>query len=430
MEAKEKMKRLSIPMAIVLVLLLTITSLLGACGPKAKEGEVLKIGMMTPSTGPVPEKGLPGQHGIQDAMEYINNDLHGAGGYPIQVSWQDSAYDMAKVGTIVQDFMNEGDILFTTHSSSEMKAAQGKANVAGFPGLATFISTMNLHPALHIYGPTPDYGDDLVALVKYYKENIWKGTGKPKVALHLLQGSVGQGTLDGAKAMAAELGIELLPEEFHLISTTSEIESLTRINTQDPDLLIISGVPASTSVIIKNAKDLEMYPGITIMCASASFTRALVELVGTNADGTSIIEGMYGVCHTVSWDDNVAGIAKAKEYCQKNHPADYGNMDYLSTWATCLTIREILEEAVKNVGYEVLAKGDAAAWKAVEEQGIQKLKGYKVEGLQGGTVTYTPGDNRLDKYYRMYKVQGGKIVPVGNWVEAPLITYSQYDTAK
>jgi hypothetical protein len=53
-----------------------------------------------------------------------------------------------------------------------------------------------------------------------------------------------------------------------------------------------------------------------------------------------------------------------------------------------------------------------------------------VEGLQGGTVTYTPGDNRLDKYYRMYKVQGGKIVPVGNWVEAPLITYSQYDTAK
>jgi hypothetical protein len=102
-------------------------------------------------------------------------------------------------------------------------------------------------------------------------------------------------------------------------------------------------------------------------------------------------------------------------------------MDYLSTWSTCLIIREILEEAVKSVGYDVLAKGDAAAWKAVEEQGIQKIKGYKVEGLQGGTVTYTPGDNRLDKYFRMYKVQGGKIVPVGNWQEAPLIKYTQYD---
>ncbi len=416
-----KTKKLSLLMAIVLATILVLTSLLGACGPKAQPGQVLKIGMMTPSTGPVPEKGIPGQHGIQDAMEYINSELNGAGGYPIQVSWKDSAYDMAKVGTIVQDFMNEGDILFTTHSSSEMKAAQAKANAAGFPGLAIFISTMNLHPAAHIYGPTPDYGDDWVALAKYYMENIWKGTGKPKMALHLLSGTVGQGTLDGAQAMAAQLGIELIATENHLISTTSEIESLTRIKTKNPDVLIISGVPASTAVVIKNAKALGMYPGMTIMCASASFTKSLVDLAGAD-----VVEGVYGVCHTVSWDDNVPGIAKAKEYCQKNHPADYGNMDYLSTWSTCLIIREILTEAVKNVGYDVLAKGDAAAWKAVEEQGIQKLKGYKVEGLQGGTVTYTPGDNRLDKYFRMYKVQGGKIVPLGNWQEAPLIKYTQY----
>jgi len=38
-----------------------------------------------------------------------------------------------------------------------------------------------------------------VAFAKYYMANIWKGTGKPKMALHLLQGTVGQGTLDGAQ---------------------------------------------------------------------------------------------------------------------------------------------------------------------------------------------------------------------------------------
>lgn len=409
-------------MSVILAVILLLTPLLTSCGgPKAKAGEVLKIGMMTPSTGPVPEKGIPGQHGIQDAMEYINKELNGAGGYPIQVTWRDSAYDMAKVGTIVQDFMNEGDLMFTTHSSSEMKAAQGKANEAGFPGVATFISTMNLHPALHIYGPTPDYGDDLVALVKYFKENIWKGTGKPKVALHLLTGTVGQGTLDCAEVMAGELGIEIVATENHLISTTSEIESLTRIKSKNPDLLIISGVPASSAIVIKDAKTLGIYPGIAIGCTAASFTRALIELAGT-----STTEGVFGVFHTVSWEDNVPGIIKAKEYCQKNHPADYGNMDYLSTWATCLVIREILATAVKNVGYEALAKGGASAWKAVEEQGIQKVKGYKVEELQGGSLSYTPGDNRLDKNLRMYKITGGKIVPVGNWQEAPLIKYPKY----
>jgi len=413
-------------MAIVLAIILLVTPLLTSCGPKvADTTKVLKIGMMTPSTGPVPEKGIPGQHGIQDAMEYINNELGGAGGYKIQVSWRDSAYDPAKVATIIQDFINEGDILFTTHSSSEMKMAQGTANEAGFPGLATFISTMNLHPAKHIYGPTPDYGDDFVALIKYYMDNIWTGTGKPKVALHLLSGSVGAGTLDGANAMAEELGVEIVATEYHAINTTSEIESLTRIKAKSPDVLIISGVPASTAIIIENAKTLGMYPGTTIMCASASFTKSLVDTV-TAQSGADAIEGVYGVFHTVSWEDDVPGIAKAKEYCMKNHPSDYGNMDYLSTWATCLTIREILETAVKNVGYDVLSKGNAAAWKAVEEQGIQKLKGYKVEGLQGGTITYTAGDNRLDKYLRMYKVSGGKITPLGKWEEAPLIKYTQY----
>jgi len=414
-------KRLSVLFAVLLVLILGITPLLSACGGGAKPGEVLKIGMMTPSTGPVPEKGIPGQHGIQDAMEYINNELDGAGGYPIQVSWRDSAYDMAKVGTIVQDFMNEGDIIFTTHSSSEMKAAQGKANDAGFPGLATFISTMNLHPAMHIYGPTPDYGDDWVAFAKYYLKNVWKGTGKPKMALHLLSGTVGQGTLDGAQVMADQLGIELVDVETHLISTTDETASLTVIKSKNPDVLFISGVPASSAVIIKNAKALGMYPGITIGCASASFTKSLVELAGTDAT-----EGVYGVFHTVSWDEDIPGIAKAKEYCLKNHPSDYGNMDYLSTWSTCLIIREILEKAVKNVGYDTLAKGGTTAWKAVEEQGIQKLSGYKVEGLQGGTATYTPGDNRLDKFLRMYQVQNGKIVALGDWEEAPLIKYAKY----
>jgi len=420
-------KKLILVMSVVLGLVLLALPALTACGTKAQPGQVLKIGMMTPSTGPVPEKGVPGQHGIQDAVEYINKELNGAGGYPMQVSWRDSAYDMAKVGTIVQDFMNEGDLLFTTHSSSEMKAAQGKANEAGFPGIATFISTMNLHPAAHIYGPTPDYGDDWVALAKYYKDNIWEGTGNPKMALHLLGGTVGQGTLDGAQAKAAELGIDLVATENHALATTSEIESLTRIKAKNPDVLIISGVPASSAVVLRDAKKLDIYPKTTVMLTSASFVQSFVDLAGKDDSGAYIAEGTYGVSHVVTWDENVPGIAKAKEYCQKNHPDDYGNMDYLGTWSTVLVIREILATAVKNAGYDALAKGGPDAWKLIEEQGIQKLKGYKVEGLQGGTLSFTPGDNRLNKYLRIYQVKSGKITPIADWQEAPLVTYPQYD---
>jgi branched-chain amino acid transport system substrate-binding protein len=419
------MKRLSVFMALLLATVLATIPFLASCGggttsPTTATGAPIKIGMMTPSTGPVPEKGIPGQHGIQDAMAYINGELGGAGGHPIQVEWRDSAYDMAKVGTIVQEYMDKGCVLFTTHSSSEMKAAQGKANAAGFPGIAVFGSTMNVHPAAHIYTPTPDYGDDWVAFAQYYLKNIWKGTGKPKMALHLLTGTVGQGTLDGAQAMAEQLGIELVDTENHTIGTSSEIESLTRVKSKNPDVLFISSVPAPTAVIIKNARQLGMT--IPIGCASASFTSAMVSLAGSEA-----AEGVYGVYHTASWDDtNVPGIAKAADYCKKNHPADYGNMDYLGTWACCLMIQQILDNAVKNAGYEAIAKGDANAWKAVETQGIQKLSGYKIEGLQGGTVTYTPGDNRLDTYLKIYQVKSSKLVSITDWTNAPLVSYPQY----
>jgi len=187
-------------------------------------------------------------------------------------------------------------------------------------------------------------------------------------------------------------------------------------------VLFISSIPEATAPILKNATDMGMYPntGLTIGLCSAAITKSLIDLAGAN-----VVEGVYGVFHTVSWDDDVPGIAKAKEYVQKYHPTDMDNMDYLSYWNTCLIVREILANAVKEVGYDVLAKGDKEAWEAIEKYGIQKLKNYDVEGLQG-TVSYTPGDNRLSREVRMYKISNGRIVPLGDFELAPLIKYEDF----
>ncbi|OGO17616.1 MAG: hypothetical protein A2Z15_09555 [Chloroflexi bacterium RBG_16_50_11] len=405
---------------IVLAVILLVTPLFTSCGPKAQPGQVLKVGVMTPSTGPVPEKGIPGQHGFADAVEYINKELGGAGGYPIELVWRDSAYNMEKVGTIVQEFMDSGCLIFATHSSTEMKAASAKSNPAGFPGLAAFISTINLHPPTHVYGPTPDYGDDWVAFAKYYMANIWKGTGKPKMALHGLANPTGLGSKHGAQAKAAELGIDIVDIAEHKISTIDETVSLQRMKDEGINVLFISSTPAPTAVIINNARELGM--DITIGCASASFGTALIDL------GDEAVEGVYGVAHTASWNDDVPGIAKAREYCQKNNPQDLNNDDYLSCWTTMLVMREILAKAVDNAGYETLSQGGAAAWKAVEEQGIMKLEGYNAEGLVGGTIRYVGnGDNRLDNYLRLYQIKGGKAVAVTDWQEAPLIKYEELE---
>ena len=402
-----------------LVLVLAMLPVVSACSPAGEK--TLKVGMTTPSTGKAAEKGSPMGHANLDAIKYINEELGGAAGYPIEVVWLDNGYDASKVVTNVKKFMADGCLMFNTASSAMMSASMEIANRAEFPGLACFNAPILHRPPKHIYGQMPDYGDDWMAFATYYMENIWKGSGKPRMALHLLNNTTGYGARDAAKASADKLGIEIISVDEHKADTMSEMDSLTRIRASNPDVLYISSTPAPTAVIMKNAYELGLYPGITVGCGHASFTKALVDIAGAD-----IVESVYGVFPTASWGDDVPGMAKVIEYCKKLHPKDEGNMDYITSWAQSLIVTEILRLAVENAGYDVLAKGDLESWRAVETQGIQKLNNYDVGGLHG-PVSYTPGDNRLSKSVRLFQIKNGVITPITDWIEAPVVKYEEFD---
>ena len=402
-------KSLKVAIIVCLALVIAAIPLLGsAC---AGGGSKVKVGFSICYTGVAAEKGRPMGNGKLDCIKYINEELGGVAGYEIEVIWRDNEYDAAKAATIINELINSECLLFTTNASKMMMASAETANRAEFPGFAVFSSPVLTNPPRHIYAQMPDYGDDWAAFAKYYLDNIWQGTGKPKMALHLLNNPTGSGARDAANALADELGIDIVADEEHTATTISEIESLTRIKAENPDILYISSTPQPTSIIVKNAVELGMYPGMTIACGHASFTSVLVELAGTDA------EDVYGVYPTVNWGDNVSAMAKMTEYCQKYHPDDYGNMDYITSWAESLIVAEILRLAIENVGVDNLTP------QAVEEYGFKKLKNFDVGGLHG-PVSYTPGDNRLSKSVRIFQIQNGELVPITGWVEAPLIPYT------
>ena len=402
-------KSLKVAIIVCLALVIAAIPLLGsAC---AGGGSKVKVGFSICYTGVAAEKGRPMGNAKLDCIKYINEELGGVAGYEIEVIWRDNEYDAAKAATIINELINSECLLFTTNASKMMMASAETANRAEFPGFAVFSSPVLTNPPRHIYAQMPDYGDDWAAFARYYLDNIWQGTGKPKMALHLLNNPTGSGARDAANALADELGIDIVADEEHTATTISEIESLTRIKAESPDILYISSTPQPTSIIVKNAVELGMYPGMTIACGHASFTSVLVELAGTDA------EDVYGVYPTVNWGDNVSAMAKMTEYCQKYHPDDYGNMDYITSWAESLIVAEILRLAIENVGVDNLTP------QAVEEYGFKKLKNFDVGGLHG-PVSYTPGDNRLSKSVRIFQIQNGELVPITGWVEAPLIPYT------
>ncbi len=374
-------------------------------------GNKVKVGFSICYTGPAAEKGRPMGDGKLDCLKYINEELGGAAGHQIEVIWRDTEYDAAKAATIVNELMDKGCLFFTTNASKDMEASMEIANRAGFPGFTVFSSPKCTHPPQHIYAQMPDYGDDWAAFAKYYLDNLWHGEGRPKMALHLLNNSTGYGARDAAELLADDMGIDLVTIEEHSTDTISETQSLTRIKALGPDILYISSTPKPTAVVIKDAVAMGLYPGVTIGLGHASITSQLVELAGAN-----IVEGVYGVYPTVSWGDNVPAMAKMTEYCQRYHPEDYGNMDYITCWAEGLIVAEILRLAIENVGVDNLTP------QTVEEYGFKKLNNFDVGGLHG-PVTYTPGDNRLSKSVRVFQIQSGQIKPITGWIEAPMIPY-------
>jgi branched-chain amino acid transport system substrate-binding protein len=374
----------------------------------------IKVGIMAPYTGAAASKGKPMGDGVQDAIKYINTELNGVQGHQIQVVFRDDQYTANNETTIINEFISpsSGIVMFTTQASAEMTTVMGIANEAGLPGFTVFSAPNITQPAKHQYASFPDYGDDLVAFAKYYMANIWKGTGKPKMALHLLNNPTGQGAKDAADKLAATLGIEIVAVESHTSTTGNELESLTRIKAKNPDVIYISSTPPPTAIILKNAATLGMTPAITIGCGGASFTSEMVNLAGASA------EGVWGIYPTVAWGDNVPAMAKMTEYLTKNHPEDANNMDYITGWAEGLLIAEILNKAITNSP----GGGNALTPALVEANGFKKISNFDFGGLQG-PATYTIGDNRFSKTVKLYQVKSGKITAIGSWIDAPYIDY-------
>jgi len=411
-------------MAIILVVIVAfIFTALAGCGgqtPAEKPAvkKIIKIGFSIPFTGPAAEKGQPIGQGELDAWKYINDELGGIDGNKIEIVWYDTAYNAAIATTNVKKLMDDGCLFFTVVASADATASKEAANRAGFPGLIVFSSPSLTNPPAHLYAQLPDYGDDWAAFCNYYLKSVWKGTGKPKMALEILSNSTGYGVRDAAKVAAADIGIDIVTIEEHKATTISETDSLTRIKEKNPDVLFIGSTPAPTSIILKNAYELKMTPEMTIACGHAGFTKALIDLAGKD-----ISNEIYGVFPTVNWGDNVPGMAKMDEYCKNLHPQYVGNNDYLCGWTSSLINAEIIKQALKNSSLDVLTRGDAAAWKAAEEKGFRMVKGYDVGGLHGPVDFSDEVDRRGSKSVKIFQIQNGEMVSLTDWVDAPYIKY-------
>ncbi|MDH5696468.1 MAG: ABC transporter substrate-binding protein [Dehalococcoidia bacterium] len=381
--------------------------------PKPEEQPLL-IAMNNPLTGPAAELGIPHQYGTLDGFRYVNEVLGGVNGHPIEVIWHDNAYDTGKAIDIYKSDVASGALLEINCASHTSLPVKELAERDKFPVLTHQVSPGCLHPPGHLYGFSIDHGDSFAGFLSWVAQN-WKEERAPRVAMHGLDNPTGWGAVDAGKAVAEDLGIDIVAQEFHKTDTVTEMESLTRIKALNPDFLYLATTDAPAAIIAKDATRLGMRETTSICNGRAACGSTFVEIAGAD-----VAEGIMGVLGSVVPGMDVPGMAAIEEYGAEWHPDVWENQYYIYCWASALMVSEALRVALENVGYDGLTP------ETVETQGIRKIKGFSTGGLTG-SVDMDEYDRRLSKAALIIKVSDGVWTPISDWIQAPAIHYEEYD---
>ncbi|CCH49036.1 branched-chain amino acid ABC transporter substrate-binding protein [Pseudodesulfovibrio piezophilus] len=375
------MKRILALVAVLAVM----TMVLAGCGEEKKAEQILKIGTMSPLTGPYAADGNDIRQGAEIAIEVMKEQGGIAGYTDIQVFPQDTACDPKQAVASANKLINDQvvGVVGAYCSSSTIPASETLAEEN-----IIMLTPASTSPKVTERGLTNMFRtcgrDDhqAPAAVKFMKEveNV------KTIFIVDDKTTYSQGLAEGVALAAKAAGIEVL-EHDHVNQGDKDYSAvLTKIKGANPDLLYISLQNSATgALMVIQARRM----GITakLMGQDAVYHPKLIEIAKADA------EGMFCTFGAIDKD-----APAYKEFYTKykaltgNEPGAYSAYSFDSTMAYLL--------AVKAAGTTDFAKVREALLK-VDFVGASKQVSYNEKGDSGSN-------------YTVYQIKDGKFVPYWN----------------
>ncbi len=279
---------------IVLVLLLVAGTGLWAGGKAAGVGEAkaIKVGYTAPFTGSAAEFGTNGWRGVQLALEDINKDGVTVGGetYQIEIVRYDSRCEPTEaVANIRKMAMEDKVVAFIgDHCSSCCMGIAPLADEFKIPGItiecaANAVTSpghdyfFRMRPSMGLMAPllTPK-------IIKLYN---------PKTMGYLaINDDYGRSFCDMFKEEMSAKGIETITEQYFERGTTDYMALLGKIRNANPDVVFYVGTAAEGAMILRQANELGITPGIKFVGSEEMSEKEILELAGEEA-----VDGTYSV---------------------------------------------------------------------------------------------------------------------------------------
>ncbi len=414
-------KRSLIAVALVAVALtLVLTPVLG-CAPKAPPAakpDKVYIHHFGDLSGPYAGITAPLVTGLTDFIEWFNTTKGGVDGVPLDHMFRDTGgkLDAALAAYAAFKESKPYPILIMIYGSAEAEALKDRFVEDKIFCFSNSPGVKSLYPPGWEFSTIPGYSDSFGAFIDWVT-GVWaKKTGqKVKLAILTWDNPYGRAIMvDETRNYAKSKGVEIVYEGVFGLRDLDVSTQMTAIkaaganwvydNTLAHGPKVVHGSAAALGMLNKDLYDTT--PGkIHRATGPWGMDESSVLLSG------DLAEGLVGPRSMASWAmPEVEGVAKAIATAdQKGRKKEERVMGYLGMFAMVPTVAHCYEQAIKTVGWDKL-NGTA-----VRDQFL-KLKDFCPLGMTYYTFT---ADKPEPRKTRIFQVQGGKVLPISDWVVCP-----------
>ena len=361
----------------------------------------IKVGAIFDLTGPTADVGTDYADGMRGFVDWINM-RGGIEGRPIELVYQDYAYQVSRAEQLYTQFVAEGVVAFMGWGTGDTEALRLRITEDEIPFSSASLSHVLGDPAEAPYNflVATSYSDQFRIALDWIAGN--HGEGTPVVALMHNASPFGlsparQGGIDFAEARGIDLTLYEMPRG--AVDYTAEF---SRIRQSGAGYVVFQNTSGPAAVAVQNARSLGL--DATMICLNWCSNAQLVRIAGDAA------EGVMGTMPYAPLSVDVPGTRIIHGYLEaKGRSAEGRTNAYTQAWWTFAVFAEAMRQ--------VLVAGDELTGANIRAA----LETFTDFDMQGVTVplTFTPTDHLGSKGLRIFRVEGGEWVPMTEFIRAP-----------
>ena len=380
----------------------------------APSGETVKIGVLLPMSGSSAYYGDVQLDGIEFCVDYVNRNggIKSMGGAQVELVIQDSAGSAETGISAFEALVDSGVSAVVGPYNSGVAAATAPLAIQyGVPYVIVNATSENFmqSPNKYVYRTNTGSGDGdlLYSKAMEFLNEVRPDNPTDKLAIVYDSGDWGTAASATWNAGAEEMGYTVVIDEAVSETTTDLSTVVSKIKSEDVDVVIMATYSAATNLLVKQMHDYQCTAKAVSLGGGAGDIN-FIENCGESAEGVMILS---------QWFPRYGGATEAAQPLVDEFAATYGYdmpMEPAWGWLGCATIINALEmagsadrEAVADALYVLDVPGDDWSCWFIFYDGVR----FGTEGEEDSD--YTDGI-RYNNNVKTGELDGGALMQVQN----------------